>query len=267
MTWSAVITAYNSGSVIADAVASLMNLPSCELPLDVIVVDNNSSDDTIDVLTPWLGRITLIRNTTNAGLSRANNQGAGAAAGKSVFFLNPDVLLMPGAVTALLRFQESHPRAALLGPSMIDSEGNLQSSARTWPTPDVIASRRTILGRTSRGRRTGEDHMNRFHRAEGAVRPHWLIGAALWLTPAGRKTVGLMSEKYFLYFEDVEWCWRAWKRNMEVWYVPGAQIRHVCRRESASGGGMLKLHLRSMMRFLLTHPAALVGKGPGGLDN
>ncbi|MCK7470342.1 MAG: hypothetical protein MZU95_05685 [Desulfomicrobium escambiense] len=73
-----------------------------------------------------------------------------------------------------------------------------------------------------------------------------------------------MNEAYFLYFEDVEWCRRAWKSGMEVWRVPEAVIIHECRRQSAGGSGRAaRLHFRSMIRFFATHPSALAGKGPG----
>jgi GT2 family glycosyltransferase len=146
---------------------------------------------------------------------------------------------------------------------MVGPDGTHQPTARTWQTPLVIASRRTGFGKTALGGRIARKHMERFG-GEKPVMPHWIVGAAMWLTPWGRDRVGLMSEKYFLYFEDVEWCHRAWKRGMQVWYVPSAVIMHECRRESGDGGETLKHHLRSMLRFLLTHPATALGFGPGG---
>ena len=263
MRWSAVITTFNSSSVIEEALDSILSLDSGEKPSDIVVVDNDSSDDTIHILGSYSDRIKLIRNNTNLGLARANNLGASAAEGDAIFFLNPDVKLLPGSVIELIRFQRVHPRAGLLGPRMVDENGTVQSTARTWPTPAVIASRRTLFGRTGLGAGISDRHINRFS-GSSPLKPHWLVGAALWLTPGGRRQVGLMSEKYFLYFEDVEWCFRAWKRNMEVWYVPSSVITHVCKRESISGGSALKHHLGSMVRFLATHPSVVLGMGPGG---
>jgi N-acetylglucosaminyl-diphospho-decaprenol L-rhamnosyltransferase len=262
MRWSAIITTYNSGLVIADAIDSLLNLDPSESPADIIVVDNDSADGTAEAVSEYGERVTLIRNEANLGLSAANNVGAAAAGGDSLFFLNPDVRILPGAVSALCEFQQSHPEAALLGPAMLDEEGDVQSTARTWPTPITVAARRTSFGNTSMGRRIANDHLHRFT-VGSAVRPHWLVGAAIWLTPFGREEVGLMSERYFLYFEDVEWCLRAWKRNSEVWYVPQAVISHGCRRESVNPGTAMKHHLRSMFRFFGSHPLVALGFGPG----
>ncbi len=264
MKWSAIVTTYNSGQVIGRALESLFSLPSGEKPFEVVIVDNSSSDNTIDILKSYKMPIKTIYNRQNLGLSRANNMGAAESTGDSLLFLNPDVEMVAGAVTVLQEFQEANPEAAIIGPRMVDENGVRQSTARTWPTPLVIASRRTSFGGTAYGRKISYNHMNRFNSSDTPVKPHWLVGAAMWLTPHGRERVGLMSEKYFLYFEDVEWCWRAWKRGMEVWYIPRAEIRHVCHRESKSGGRTLGLHLRSMLRFLATHPGVLFGAGPGG---
>lgn len=264
MKWSAIITTYNSEHVIADAVNSLYALPPEEMPYDVIIVDNNSSDSTMAMIASCKLPVKTIVNKQNLGLSKANNLGAALAEGDSLFFLNPDVTILPGAITALCELQEKHPNAAIIGPAMFDENGARQSTARTWPTLLAIASRRTLLGKTAWGKKASFDHMNRFNSSTLPSRAHWLVGAALWLTPNGKRNVGLMSENYFLYFEDVEWCWRAWQSCMEVWYEPGAGIRHVCRRESASGGTTLNYHLKSMLRFMATHPAVLFGMGPGG---
>ncbi len=264
MNWSAVITTYNSSSVIDRALSSIFELPPEEQPTDVVVVDNLSTDNTMQVLEKWKDKTIQVRNTSNLGLAAANAIGAGEASGDSLFFLNPDVELIPGAVTELKSFQNTHSEAGLMGPSMIHSSGRIQSTARTWPSPSVVASRRTFLGNTALGMKLAHRHLNRFHSDKLPVMTHWLVGAALWVTPEGKRRAGLMSEKYFLYFEDVEWCWRMWKRGMEVWYVPEACIRHVCHRESAKGGKALRYHLRSMLRFYLTHPSVLLGIGPGG---
>jgi len=264
MKWSAIITTYNSEHVICRALQSLHALAPSEKPVDIVVVDNASSDNTVRVVESCGVAVATVVNSRNQGLSKANNLGAAAANGDSLLFMNPDVEVLSGAVTALHRLQEAHPNAAIIGPAMTDENGVRQSTARTWPGISVVAARRTVLGKTRWGRRISSSHLTRFHKISTPCTPHWLVGAAMWLTPAGRENVGLMSEKYFLYFEDVEWCWRAWHKGMEVWYQPEAEVRHVCRRESAAGGRTLKYHLRSMLRFTLTHPSLFLGRGPEG---
>lgn len=256
------ITAYNSGETLGQALDALLSLPAVEKPLDITVVDNVSRDDSRDIA---LNRpdVKLIANRKNLGLARANNLGASRARGESLFFLNPDALVRPGCVEILREFAREHPSAALLGPGMTGAPGSLQSTARTWPSLLSVAARRTPFGATSPGRKAAFRHLHAFDSTSPAKVP-WLVGAALWLTPAGRSTVGLMNPAYFLYFEDVEWCWRSWAKGMEVWYVPEAQVIHECRRQSAGLPGKAALHhFVSMLRFQLRHPSAVFGKGPG----
>lgn len=264
MKWSAIITTFNSGQVIGGVLKSLFDLPSDEKPSEIVIVDNASSDNTINIIESFSLPVKIILNQHNLGLSKANNLGAALVDEGSLFFLNPDVEILPGAISALRKLQKDHPGAAIIGPAMVDENGTRQSTARTWPDPLVIASRRTPLRKTGWGGKVSSNHMNRFNSSSHPCRPHWLVGAAMWLTPGGRRKVGLMSERYFLYFEDVEWCWRAWKSGMEIWYEPRAEIRHVCRRESTAGGKTLNYHLKSMLVFMSTHPTVLFGIGPGG---
>jgi N-acetylglucosaminyl-diphospho-decaprenol L-rhamnosyltransferase len=251
-----VITTYNSAAVIGASLASLLALPPDEAPAGITVVDNASSDDSAAIAESFPG-VAVIRYGRNAGLARANNLGAAGAGPGSILFLNPDTVILPGAFAALATFEEEHPDAAILGPATIDARGAIQSTARTFPSLLDIALRRSFLGRIPTSRSKIARHL---HPVDGTApaRVDWLVGAALWLTRRGREKVGLMSEDYFLYFEDVDWCWRARESGMEVWLVPDAVIRHECARESASRPGRaLWHHLRSMVRFFSRHPSAL----------
>lgn len=256
---SVIITTYNSASTLERTLLSIMHLDPSERPRETIVVDNASSDGSADIAGgfEW---VALVRCPENLGLARANNIGAGRASGGSMLFLNPDTALRPGALHTLMKFEREHPRAALLGPAMTDSRGNLQSTARTWPSLLDIALRRTFLGKLPCARSRLRKHLYPVD-TEGPSIVDWISGAAIWLTGAGRAEVGLMSENYFLYFEDVQWSMRACRAGMEVWYVPKAVIVHEGRRESAGRPGRaLWLHLVSMVRFFAEYPCAAVGR-------
>jgi GT2 family glycosyltransferase len=256
---SIVITSFNSASTLADTIESLLKLNITEAPREIIVVDNASSDQSAEIAEGY-DQIKLLRSPENRGLARANNMGAGEASGMSILFLNPDTVILPGALLTLMKFEEKHPEAALLGPAMVDSDGFIQSTARTWPTLLDIALRRTFLGKLPGSERRLQKHLNPVGTDQPAM-VDWLVGAAMWLTPAGREKIGFMSEKYFLYFEDVQWCIRANKAGMAVWYVPEAVIRHDSRRASAGRSvKALWFHLKSMVRFFSEYPCAMTGK-------
>ncbi len=258
---SVIVTTYNSGETLESCLESVLGLEERERPREIIVVDNDSSDDSPDIAESFPD-VRLIRSKWNMGLAGANNLGAASASGRSLLFLNPDTRVTEGCFETLWNFEDSHPRAALLGPAMPDPSGSIQSTARTWPTLLDIALRRTPLGRIPGARGRLEKHLHPVP-TNRPSRTDWIVGAAMWLTAAGRHTVGLMSEKYFLYFEDVEWCMRAARKGMEVWYVPEAMIYHEGRRESRRPGRALWLHLLSMVRFYSEYPMVAIGCGYG----
>ena len=244
---SVVITTYNSSRTIRAALGSLAALEGEEAPAEIIVVDNASTDGSAGLAAAFDG-VRVIRSTSNMGLARANNAGAAAAGCSSLFFMNPDVEVLPGCFRKLGDFAASSPGACLLGPLTLGADGEPVSSARTFPSMLDVLLRRSPLGRLA----TMRDRLDRHLYPAGLDAPSqvdWLCGAALWLTASGRDRVGLMSESYFLYFEDVEWAWRAHTRGMEVWLVPEARVRHAGARESA----------RSMLIFYSTHPSAILG--------
>ena len=256
--FSVVITTYNSASTLKETLLSIRELEDSESPVDTVVVDNCSTDGSAEIAGNASG-VELISTGENLGLARANNIGAARVTGKSILFLNPDAKLKPGTPAAFTEFEKSHPNAALLGPRIIDSAGRWQSSARTYPTLLDVALRRTPLGKLSCSKSRLSKHLFPVPEKTPAE-AEWLSGAALWVTAAGRREVGLMSEKYFLYFEDVQWCMRANMAGMGVWYVPDAVVVHDGRRESSSGlNRALWFHLMSMIRFFCEFPCALVG--------
>lgn len=256
--FSIVITTYNSASTLKDTLLSIQGLEDSESPAETVVVDNASEDGSAEIAEKFSG-VRLIRTEKNLGLARANNIGASKVSGESILFLNPDALLKPGTPSKFMYFENNHSNAALLGPRIIDSGGRWQSSARGYPTLLDIALRRTPMGKLPCFQSRLKKHL--FPVSENTpAAVEWLSGAALWLTAAGRDRVGLMCEKYFLYFEDVQWCMRANRTGMEVWYVPEAVVIHDGKRESSRGfSKALWFHLMSMIRFFCEYPCALIG--------
>lgn len=258
---SVVITAYNSSETISGTLSSIGGLDGREAPARTIVFDNASTDGTVDLCRRF-GWVRTVRSERNLGLARANNAAASLCPPGPILFLNPDVRVLPGSLEALAEFCDSHPSTGVAGPCMLGLDGTPQSTARRFPDLMTIAARRTALGSTESGRRRVSEHMPRPDPLGAPRTADWLVGAALWVTAAGRRRFGLMSPGYFLYFEDVELCWRAWSSGMEVWLVPASRMEHVPRRQSARSAAALLLHLRSMCRFYRDHPRAISGGRP-----
>lgn len=250
---SVIITTFNSAGTLGNTLSSIATLPEEESPFEVILVDNHSDDNTISIAQTYPD-IAITRLPENTGLAHANNTGARQATGKSILFLNPDTELLPGSLSSLKAFETNHPNAGLLGPAMIDMSGNPQSTARSFPAFSDILFRRTPLGKLSCAKDRVESHLRPVDTSIPA-QTDWLVGAALWLTKTGRDKVGLMSDKYFLYFEDVEWCRRMHDAGLDVWLVPESVIKHISRRESSKTfGRAFWHHLHSMAIFYSDYP-------------
>jgi N-acetylglucosaminyl-diphospho-decaprenol L-rhamnosyltransferase len=254
-----IIVSYNSASTLGDTLDSLLSLEAYERPAEIILFDNCSRDTSAEVGESRSG-VRVIRSGRNLGLAAAATEASSISRQPRLLLLNPDVLVQQGSIAALLEFEELHQDAGVAGPAMYSPEGEFQPTARTFPTLLDIAGRRTPLGRLPSIHKRVVRHLGLCPSVD-PIAADWLVGAAIWLTRKGRTALGGFSPRYFLYFEDVDLCWRSWEAGLGVWWVPQARVTHVCRRESAGKPGKaLWMHLRSMCRFYLDHPRAAFGR-------
>lgn len=219
----------------------------------VIVIDNSRTPSCAEVARQTAG-VDLIRNERNVGYARAVNQGIAAAgpAARFVLIVNPDIEVHPGAVEELLDAMVEHPEAGLAGAKLLNPDGTLQHSCRRFYTASTVLLRRTFLGRLFPRHRALREHLMVDWDHESMRDVDWLLGACLLARRAAIEDVGLMDERFFLYFEDVDWCARMHARGWKVLYVPDAVMVHHHRRESARSGlfhPSRRSHLASVLRF------------------
>lgn len=245
-----VIVHYNTPADLARCLVSLHEeAPAC--PHEIVVVDNASTEPGLDELQARFPAVHWLRNTENRGYSRGCNQGLAALTADYHLILNPDIVVLPGALDALLDFADRHPRAGLIGPQLLNEDGTVQESCRRFYTLKTLLLRRTLLGKLFPDSRTVARHLMRdFDHA--SVRPvDWVLGGCLLVRREARHRCGPMDERFFLYFEDVDWCFRMWQSGFEVLYFPDARFVHRHRRASARGAlsRSFWLHLGSMIAF------------------
>ena len=199
--------------------------------LEVIVVDNASTDGAAEMVARDFPGVILVRNDHNAGFARASNQAARLARGRYLFFLNNDTVVPPRALRRLCRFARAEPRAGLIGPLLRDGRGRVQASARRWPSVAALAHRLTLLRWTGLFRRD----YHRFRGRDGdflSTRPvEVLMGAALLMPRSVYRQVGGWDESYSFGGEDIDLCARV-ARRFEVIYHPGVEITHFGRASS-----------------------------------
>jgi N-acetylglucosaminyl-diphospho-decaprenol L-rhamnosyltransferase len=219
-------------------------------PLREILVVNNSGEPLEDLLAglPWPIRVLVPGK--NVGYARGVNAGLRAAQEADALILNPDVRVTPGAVEALVRCAEGRPRAGIVAPQLLNEDGTLQLSARRSYTWKTLLLRRAPLGPFKSRSRTLRDHvMADWDHAD--TRPvDWVLGAAMYVRRRAVRDVGVMDERYFLYFEDVDWCQRMWRHGYEVIYCAESRMVHTHARRSAElDPRSLRAHAAGLLRF------------------
>lgn len=249
---SVAIVSYNTRDDLCRCLSTIRD-SGTKCALEILVVDNASGDGTPDAVEKDYPEVHLVRNAENVGYSRAVNQAIHAASGRFILIINPDIEVLPGSIDALLAHMHHSPKTGIAGSKLLNPDGSLQYSCRTFYTLSTLLYRRTPLGKIFPQSRVVRDHLmiDWDHDTDREV--DWMLGACLMVRTEAIREVGLMDERFFMYFEDVDWCYRMKQHGWGVMYVPGAVMMHVHRRESAAGGGFgnrrLRAHLNSMFRF------------------
>ena len=166
--------------------------------------------------------VRLIENRRNAGFALANNQAICHSRGRYVMLLNSDTVVHPGALEALVEFMDAHPAAGACGPRLLNGDGSLQPSVHPMLTPGREFWRLSFLDQVN-PRATYP-----LHRWDTVTpRPVKVIkGACLVVRRAALQEIGLLDDRYFMYTEEVDLCYRLAQAGWQLWYVPGAMVTH-----------------------------------------
>lgn len=195
----------------------------------VVVVDNQSGDGSAEAIEDWIGslpdsaRVSLVRSATNSGFSGGHNQGIGARAAAYYLVLNSDAIVRPGFFAAILDAARANPNAGLFAPCIEYDDGEQQISCFRFPSPASELMRGAQTGPVSRIFARREVALNM---PPAADQIEWASFACILLRAEMVAQVGPMDEGYFLYFEDVEYCWRARQAGWRIVYVPQARAVH-----------------------------------------
>ncbi len=193
-----------------------------------IFVQDNASWDEINTVHFHFPTAHVSRNTRNLGFSRAVNQALKKTTGEYIALLNPDTTIANGFFESSLKFMEVNPRVGILGPRILDQDGGIQDSARTFPTPLT-----TFFGRSSWFSRhfpnnpiTRRNLVNKRSDGHTPMEVDWVSGACMVVRRKAIQAVGPMDERFFMYWEDADWCRRMWDHGWRVVYYPQASIYH-----------------------------------------
>lgn len=251
MDLSIVIVTHNSRSPVEKCLASL-EAHSPASPFEVLVVDNASTDGTPDMIAERFPSVKLIRNGDNVGYSRGVNQGIQSSQGRHLLILNPDIVVGERSIDRLVDFLERTPDAGIAASKLVYPDGRLQPSCRRFYNFTVLLLRRTFLGKLFPNARLLREHLMMNYNHESARRVDWVIGACMLVRREAIERVGSMDERFFLYFEDIDWCYRMGKHGWSVYYVPASVMVHSYERSSSKSvfRKPFLIHLLSMLRYV-----------------
>lgn len=224
-TLSAIIVNYNSGDLLRQCVDSLTN---CPLPIEIIIVDNASVDNSLNSVENFPS-VTIIRNTTNAGFAVACNQGVTQATADFLLFLNPDCSFEKGALVELLTALQSDDQAGMAGGLLVNPDGTEQGGARrAVPTPWRSFVRAFGLNYLDRRwpKLFFDFYLHKQPLPEGPAGVEAISGACMLVKREAIADVGLWDEGYFLHCEDLDWCMRFRQKGWKILFVPNARITH-----------------------------------------
>jgi N-acetylglucosaminyl-diphospho-decaprenol L-rhamnosyltransferase len=220
---SVIIVNYNTAHLLARLFAAL-NAGRGNLNLQIIVVDNASRDNSLEVLRAHHPSVELIANSLNVGFGRANNQALPRVRGRYVLLLNTDAFVSPDTLPQTVAYMDAHARYGVLGVKLVGSDGALQPSCRYFPTPWNLFLGATGLGRLFPHARLVDD-MRWDH---ASVREcDWVPGCYYLVRREVIDRVGLFDPRYFLYYEEVDHCRAVRKAGWGVVYYPFSPVVHL----------------------------------------
>ena len=236
-----VIVSWNVRDLLRACLNSLQRHPATSHAQQIIVVDNASTDGSVEMLQREFPVVQLIANTTNRGFTGGNNDGIHAAeawlasadaTNSYVLLLNPDTELTAGALDTLLAYADTNPHVGLVGPQLLYADGSVQPSRRRFPTLLTALFESTWLQPFAPRKVLDAFYMHDL--PDTAICDvDWVYGAAMLVRSSAYRQVSLLDEQtYFMYSEEVDWCKRLKAAGWRIVYVPGAKVIHYEGRSS-----------------------------------
>lgn len=222
---SIVIVAWNAKHYLELCLESLAKDPP-RRSMEVLVVDNASADDTIEMVEAKFPWVKLIKSKENLGFSKGNNVAIRQCQGRYIALVNPDVIVFPGCLDALADFLDQNPKVGNVGPRVFNPDMTQQSTCRRFPTLWNNFCSATRLETIFKGSRffAGE-HMFYFEH-DRRLTVNVIVGCFSMIRRETFDEIGLLDEDLFMYGDDVDWCRRAWNAGWQVVFYPGARAIH-----------------------------------------
>jgi GT2 family glycosyltransferase len=256
---SVVIVNWNTRDILRDCLKTIYE-QTARVDFEVVVVDNASEDGSVEMVRSEFPQAVLLANQKNVGYAAANNQGMKIAGGRYVLVLNSDTLILDGAIDKMVEFADAHPGAGVLGCRVRNADGTLQPTCFMFPSAlNSFLSALYLNKLFPRSRFFGREAMSWWDRND--VREVEVVtGCFMLVRKEALDEIGLMDERFFMYAEETDWCWRFRKAGWQVLFTPTAEIVHLGGQSTAKRSAEMFVQLRvSILKFVLKNQGRLAG--------
>lgn len=250
---SIIIVSWNTRDILSDCLLSVYNQTK-NIEFEVIVIDNASSDESAEMVKKEFPQVILIQNKENKGFAAANNQGMTIAKGQYILFLNSDTIVLDNAITKTVRFADAHPEAAVVGCRVLNPDKTLQPTCFMFPSiVNLFLASSYLYKLFPRSRIFGRERMTWWDRS--SLREVDVItGCFMLVRRTAIEEVGAMDERFFMYGEETDWCYRFKQVGWKVMFAPVGEIIHLGNQSAKSHPAPMLLQLRgSILLFMKKH--------------
>jgi len=250
---SIVVVSWNTRDILRDCLKSI-DESAGPIRCEIIVVDNASADNSVEMVRREFPHVRLIANAENRGFAAANNQGMAVAQGRYVLLLNSDTVVLDGAIARTVAFAEAHPEAAVVGCRVLNADRTLQPTCFMFPSVlNMLLSSTHLYKLRPRSRFFGRERMTWWERDD--VRQVEVVdGCYMFVRRDAIEQVGLLDETFFMYGEETDWCYRFRQGGWKNLFCPEAQIIHLGGQSSKLVKTEMVYQLRAgILQFVKKH--------------
>jgi len=261
-----VIINYFSKDDVIKAVSSLFaDLADSKYSFQITLVDNSGNQDGVKyALQTKFPEVVYINSGGNIGFGKANNLGFKAAPARYYFALNCDAYVPQGEKTVdrIIKFMDENPKIGCVGPKILNFDGSLQYSCYRFNASSILIKpvRQTNwIEKNAKLKRYADELIMKNFDHEKTMPVDWVLGAAMFVRHEAAEQVGWFDSRFFMYFEDCDWCLRMWEKGWPVYYLHNVKVYHKYGRESSKTPGtifalvknkMARIHLYSWLRYI-----------------
>lgn len=256
---SIIITSYRNPELLRLCLESIKKNVK-KIKYEIIVADSSTEEQTRDLFREGFSDVTFIPNKKNKGFGGLVNQGFKKAKGEFLFVINADIIVKNNAVNKLLEFIEKDRSVGIVAPKLINFDNSVQQSCFKFYSPATVIYRRTFLGKMKFAKKHLRDFLMKDQQNKGKpFGADWVMGSAIMTRREFVAKVGSYDKRYFMYFEDVDWCRRFWEKGYKVIYNPDVKVFHYHGRASASRNAFnsvlfneyTRAHIASSVKYFL----------------